>query len=113
MKTNILTLYLHTVKVLSACKLHDIGQVQLEVKIYVPFPFWFEIPIVLSLTHLEIKTSSTHNGHQNAEIMHFRSEKVGSVRQFQLFLLIMHYLKTTKPTVQVDIPFKNQSNTQI
>ena len=46
-----------------------------------------------------------HNGHQNAEIMHFRSEKVGSVRQFQLFLLIMHYLETTKPTVQVDIPF--------
>ena len=46
-----------------------------------------------------------HNGHKNAEIMHFRSEKVGSVRQFQLFLLIMHYLETTKPTVQVDIPF--------
>ena len=50
-------------------------------------------------------TFPVHNGHQNAEIMHSRSEKVGSVRQFQLFLLIMHYLETTKPTVQVDIPF--------
>ena len=55
---------------------------------------------------LVLKSMTTpHNGHQNAEIMHFRSEKVGSVRQFQLFLLIMHYLETTKPTVQVDIPF--------
>ena len=60
--------------------------------------------VTRTIYHCKI-SNVMHNGHQNAEIMHFRSEKVGSVRQFQLFLLIMHYLETTKPTVQVDIPF--------
>ena len=63
--------------------------------------------------HNKTVLSRIHNGHKNAKFMHFRSEKVASVRQFLLFLLIMHYLKNTKPTVQVNIPFKNQSNTQI
>ena len=60
---------------------------------------------VFEIGNYKLVNAAFHNGHQNAEIMHFRSEKVGSVRQFQLFLLIMHYLETTKPTVQVDIPF--------
>ena len=55
---------------------------------------------------------SVHNGHIYAKIMHFRSKKHGRFWQFQGFPLIMHYLKVIKPTVQLKIPFKSDSNNQ-
>ena len=53
-----------------------------------------------------------HNGHIYAKIMHFRSKKHGRFWQFQGFPLIMHYLKVIKPTVQLKMPFKSDSNIQ-
>ena len=56
--------------------------------------------------------SILHNGHIYAKIMHFRSKKHGRFWQFQGFPLIMHYLKVIKPTVQLKMPFKSDSNIQ-
>ena len=53
-----------------------------------------------------------HNGHIYAKIMHFRQKKHGRFWQFQGFPLIMHYLKVIKPTVQLKMPFKSDSNIQ-
>ena len=55
---------------------------------------------------------SMHNGHIYAKIMHFRPKKHGRFWQFQGFPLIMHYLKVIKPTVQLKMPFKSDSNIQ-
>ena len=55
---------------------------------------------------------SMHNVHIYAQIMHFRSKKHGRFWQFQGFPLIMHNLKVIKPTVQLKIPFKSDSNNQ-
>ena len=69
-------------------------------------------PSSVSAFHFNITILPLHNGHIYAKIMHFRSKKHGRFWQFQGFPLIMHYLKVIKPTVQLKIPFKSDSNNQ-